>query len=196
MRRRISRLGEVLRAAVARMGLDARLRAEMAPLVWPDVVGPEVARRTRPTHVRDGILFVVTRTSSWAQELTFLKPHLLAGLNARLGAEVIRDIRFRSGAWPREAVSEGEVAGEAGSPSAGELGRVRLARGEREAVEGLAGFVDDPELRARYRRFLLTGRRLRAWRLAHGWRPCPACGAPVRPAAATCPACGKAMPPG
>lgn len=194
---RLSRLGDVLQAVVARRGFDARLRAEMAPLVWSEVAGPQLAHRAKPSYVRDGVLYVVTRSPAWAQELTFLKPQLLEKLNARLGGPVLRDVRFRSGAWrsPGPADGGGAQPGAAGpsGPGADALARVRLDRAERDAIEGLAGFVDDPALRARYRRFVVTGRRLRAWRLAHGWRPCAGCGAAVRHEAEACPACGRAV---
>ena len=43
------------------------------PAVWSDVVGREVARRTRPGTFRKGILFVKVSSSTWMQELEFLK---------------------------------------------------------------------------------------------------------------------------
>src|SRR5579864_4711910 len=41
---------------------------------WADAVGPEVARRTRPGKLHDGVLTVYTAGSVWSHQLTFLAP--------------------------------------------------------------------------------------------------------------------------
>jgi hypothetical protein len=46
---------------------------------------------------RNGILFVTVATQSWMQELQFMKETIRGRLNARLGAELVRDIFFVSG---------------------------------------------------------------------------------------------------
>ena len=41
--------------------------------VWTDIVGEGIARRTSPGAFRDGILFVKVTSSTWVQELEFMK---------------------------------------------------------------------------------------------------------------------------
>jgi hypothetical protein len=64
---------------------------------WPQLVGEEVARSSRPSELRGGTLGIVTRSSAWSQQLSFLSTQILAGL-AQLpaGKGVIR-LRFRVG---------------------------------------------------------------------------------------------------
>jgi predicted nucleic acid-binding Zn ribbon protein len=62
--------------------------------VWDAAVGPEVAKRARATAFRDGALVVEVTSSTWMNELTFLKPVILDRLAAELGPGVVRDIQF------------------------------------------------------------------------------------------------------
>jgi hypothetical protein len=60
--------------------------------VWRSVVGTDVAKRTSPHRLADGVLWVRAATSAWAQELALLKTTLCARL-AQCGFQV-RDVRF------------------------------------------------------------------------------------------------------
>jgi predicted nucleic acid-binding Zn ribbon protein len=64
---------------------------------WDDVVGAAVAARAQPAGFRDGVLSVRVGGAAWMQELQFMKEDVRERLNARLGAELIRDIYFISG---------------------------------------------------------------------------------------------------
>jgi hypothetical protein len=65
--------------------------------VWPDVVGSLAAQNTKPAAFKGKILLVHVAGSSWMHELQFLKEEIIHGINARLGAERIREIRFKIG---------------------------------------------------------------------------------------------------
>ena len=75
--------------------LEQGVKAAQAVNVWDSVAGPAVASVTRADTVRDGVLWVFTPSSAWSQELSMLRPSLIAGINAALGVEVVTDIRFR-----------------------------------------------------------------------------------------------------
>ena len=64
---------------------------------WDAVVGPQVARVTRPDAFSQGVLTVVAKSSVWIQELVMLREQILAGLEERMGEACIRDVRFRLG---------------------------------------------------------------------------------------------------
>jgi hypothetical protein len=58
---------------------------------WEAVVGPEVARRTRPGSLAEGCLTVVVDNSPWLHELNLRQPELLARIRARCaGVRVLR----------------------------------------------------------------------------------------------------------
>ncbi len=61
--------------------------------IWPQIVGPRIARRTRATGFHEGVLQVEVEGSAWAYELEFLKRRFLKELQRRLGMHV-RALRF------------------------------------------------------------------------------------------------------
>jgi hypothetical protein len=90
--------------------------ARMLAVVWPDVVGPEVAANARPVQLRRGRLVVSASSSVWAQTLHFMSAAITTSINERLGAQVVEQIVFRHAGWEARPGSQtgGEtVAGEA-----------------------------------------------------------------------------------
>ena len=75
------------------LGLEAGVVGWQAVAVWPDLAGARIARRTRATGFRDGVLNVEVEGSAWAYELEFLKHRFLKELQRRLGPHV-RELRF------------------------------------------------------------------------------------------------------
>lgn len=73
-------------------GLPAGRNAIIDATAWRRVVGVNIARRTKPIRLQEGVLLVRVASSSWAQELSLLKLTLCE----RLVAEglTVRDIRF------------------------------------------------------------------------------------------------------
>lgn len=76
--------------------IDPERRLEIFRL-WAAEVGPAVAARSTPAAFRDGVLSVRVSGAAWMQELQFAKEEIRARLNARLGADVVRDVYFVSG---------------------------------------------------------------------------------------------------
>lgn len=87
-----TRLGDVLRAALARLPMGTSLGDYELWTHWDAVVGPTLARHAQPLRLRRGILSVEVDSAEWMQELQFLKQELRERLNARLGRPVVRDI--------------------------------------------------------------------------------------------------------
>jgi predicted nucleic acid-binding Zn ribbon protein len=65
--------------------------------VWDGAVGSAIAASARPIFERDGVLTVSCEAAVWAQELDLMADAVLAGLNAALGADCIRELRCRTG---------------------------------------------------------------------------------------------------
>jgi predicted nucleic acid-binding Zn ribbon protein len=89
-------LGSVLKRALDARGLGGELEGWRAVDEWPRAVGPRVARHSRAVAFREGALVVEVDGSAWLHQLGFLKRNLLRALNARLGTDGVRDLRFRS----------------------------------------------------------------------------------------------------
>ena len=76
------------------LGLAGRLREREALTLWPDLVGPEIARRSKALRIRGGVLFVRVDSAAWSQELLFLKAKILSRFDDTLGPGLVREIRF------------------------------------------------------------------------------------------------------
>ncbi|HUY18715.1 MAG TPA: DUF721 domain-containing protein [Candidatus Binataceae bacterium] len=69
--------------------------------VWPAMVGEGIARRTEVGGLKFHTATIKVSTAMWIQELNLLKSDILARLQARLGADVVRDLRFVKGRLSR-----------------------------------------------------------------------------------------------
>lgn len=149
---------------------------------WPEAVGADVARRTRTSTFRDGSLTVITPSSAWSHQLTFLAPTIIERLQARCPGVAVRRLKFvvatgRSRALlarehhinavprarARASVSRPQEAGTA-EAGATEAGTLDAGVGAREDLESML-----VRLRAQQRQ--LDARRAR-----DGWLRCGVCG--------------------
>ncbi|MDW8208020.1 MAG: DUF721 domain-containing protein [Chloroherpetonaceae bacterium] len=164
-----------------------RILESLALACWSRAVGPQAAAATQPEAVRDGILFVRTRSSVWSHELTFHKARILHSLNCLLGAPIIQDIVFRA-----QGVPTVERTPEQEAPSMEELQAVVLDPAEkaelRSRLHALIS-IKDNAIRTRIARCVALDARLRHWRLERGWRVCPKCGATHKTDYPVCPIC-------
>ncbi|HET6274687.1 MAG TPA: DUF721 domain-containing protein [Candidatus Cybelea sp.] len=131
---------------------------------WSDIVGPEVAQNSHPERIAAGTLTIVTRSSAWSHQLSFLGEHIANAVAARLPGAGIERLRFRVGRLPTRRPS----------PSArprGGRARAPLERAESSSTkEALERFKSDVERHRRSRR-------------AEGWKECRGCGALLAAAA-------------
>ncbi len=85
-----------------RVDPEQQLRAYDIWRFWNDEVGALIARRAQPARFRDGVLFVSVATHAWMQELRLMKDTIRDRLNARLAADLVRDIDFDLGSVENE----------------------------------------------------------------------------------------------
>ena len=85
------RVGNLLTRAVP--ALAERLLEEAIRQEWPQTIGPDAARRSRPLALRQGILEISVDNSPWLQELTLRSAAIAAALQERHGSAV-SGVRF------------------------------------------------------------------------------------------------------
>ena len=113
---RASKVVDVLGDVLKRVDPEQQMRVYGIWNFWSAEVGDLIARRAQPSRFRNGILFVTVATQSWMQELQFMKETIRGRLNARLGADLVRDIFFVSGkveSAPQDASRERRLSGRA-----------------------------------------------------------------------------------
>ena len=81
--------GDLVEKLLKGFGLDERLQQYRALIIWEEVVGPQIAARTRPIRIREGILEVNVDQPTWMQQLQLMKPKILTQLNAELGKATV-----------------------------------------------------------------------------------------------------------
>ena len=129
----------------------------MLAVIWPDVVGAEVAVNTRPVQLRNKRLVVSTSSSVWAQTLQFMAVAIAAGINERLGADIVGQVVFHHAGWeesPRKRA--GSTPREGGSRAATPTGDDEapavagaLSEEQRSALAAVETLDLTPELRER-----------------------------------------------
>ena len=73
-------------------GIERQLREGDLFRLWPEIVGPRIARRAKPLRLRRGRLVIECSDAVWRTELQFLKPELLEKIQRTVGKGVVREI--------------------------------------------------------------------------------------------------------
>ncbi len=87
---------ELLRDVILRYlreeGLETPLNEHRAVQVWPQVVGPTIARLTGDVSFRQGTLYVKILRPALRQDLMMERTQLARKINAEVGAQVVQNI--------------------------------------------------------------------------------------------------------
>lgn len=171
------RVAEVLGAVFSRSGIKRQIKRAEAVLLWPQVVGSEVAQFTLARSLQDGVLLVEVADSETAMHLSFTRQKFLDVYRAKFGIKEVQDIRFRVGRVA-EATSAPTLQTEVtADPKA--LAALARQLGALNLPDALA----QPAIKAA--KAMLA---YRARRQAEGWRPCPICEA-LSPDGTLCSTC-------
>lgn len=63
---------------------------------WNEVVGPQIARYTRPTDYNNGLLTIAVKNASLLTELQFFRQDIISKVNTHIGHVWAKKIRFIS----------------------------------------------------------------------------------------------------
>ena len=92
----------ILERLFSSLDLGIRVKQYQIWEVWGDVVGEPIARQAQPNKIGNMILWVNVSSSTWMQQLEFMRHDIIKKLNERIGETVIKDIRFRIGEISQE----------------------------------------------------------------------------------------------
>lgn len=146
------RAGELVRAVLARHGVEAAVREHRLVTEWETIVGPRVAARAWPDGLKHGVLYVRVTNSAWLHELGFLREALVREANRAVGdPPLVKEIRLHLGSRRPTSTEESDLVAALAAqrrakpapkprrvPSTGDLARI-----DREAAA-----VRDPDLAA------------------------------------------------
>jgi predicted nucleic acid-binding Zn ribbon protein len=87
-------IGGLVGSVLTRMGIAEKVERATVIADWEQLVGPHIARVSRPVRIRDETLFVEVESAAWRMELSMLRPRLMRKLNAGRGKGRIEKIVF------------------------------------------------------------------------------------------------------
>jgi predicted nucleic acid-binding Zn ribbon protein len=67
---------------------------------WEKVVGPDIAKHSRPVKLDDGVLTVEAESTAWATQLRMLAATLLKKIAAEVGHNVVKKLNIHGPAAP------------------------------------------------------------------------------------------------
>jgi predicted nucleic acid-binding Zn ribbon protein len=89
-------LKQVLPDVVRELGIAEAVWQNEIVACWPELMGEQLAAKTRPGRVAHGTLVVFVEHSVWLNELSrYGKKQMLERLQARFGRQRIRSIRLQ-----------------------------------------------------------------------------------------------------
>lgn len=149
---------------------------------WERAVGGQIALRSRPTKLHAGILTILTASSAWSDELTFLAPTIVEALRRAVPEANLRRLRFMVASGRTKLLLEGaRFRGRTTSLKDSNNVHARVTR------EPHTGGEEDAS--ATVARLAQLQRTLNDWRDRAGWRRCTACQGRFVPQSATTALC-------
>ncbi|MEV0728634.1 DciA family protein [Polymorphospora sp. NPDC050346] len=92
--------GDVLARLVKARGWQQPAAEATVFGAWERVVGPDVAKHSRPVKLEDGELTVEAESTAWATQLRLLAASLLRRIAAEVGHNVVRKLHIHGPAAP------------------------------------------------------------------------------------------------
>jgi predicted nucleic acid-binding Zn ribbon protein len=91
----MKKVSHVLKAALNDEDVVAAARALTILRDWASIVGPDLAKRSRPDRYTKGVVWIAVKNSGWAQELRLNKEKILDRLHEYSGQkQLFKDLRF------------------------------------------------------------------------------------------------------
>ena len=136
----------ILSGLAKRLGLESRLLELRLQHQWADIIGEPIASQTWPAHLRFKKLYLTVQNSVWLQQLTFLKPTLLAKLHEAAGTVMVEDIVFRVGEIPSSTRT---------MPSVSSGGETQAESDTDIEPDPHTSSIQDPDLRKQFTKAIL-----------------------------------------
>jgi len=90
-------IGSVIRGMLNKNRLQTDTSLIRVWDIWEKAVGETIAENTRPAAFKGDLLIVNATSSSWLQQLRFLKTEIIQKVNQGLGNVSVKDIKFKVG---------------------------------------------------------------------------------------------------
>jgi predicted nucleic acid-binding Zn ribbon protein len=100
-KRPLEKFGSVMQPLLDRLDTGGQFGIVRLAREWPDIVGETIARRTQVVSLKFHTAVIKVSGAMWIQELNLMKAQILARVTERVGADIVRDLRFVQGRLAR-----------------------------------------------------------------------------------------------
>ena len=92
----IEDMQSIMDSVVDDMGINRKLNASNIFNHWEEIVGHEIAKRSRPDKLVSLTLYISVTSSTWANELSLMSDDLIEKINSFAGDKVVKKVRFKA----------------------------------------------------------------------------------------------------
>lgn len=97
-KKRATKLDKVLSQTVRNKGWQREIANAFTINSWNRKnVGKGIFANSQAYHIEAGKLYVLVSSSTWMNELSFLKPRIINNINQAVGKDLVKDIQFKIG---------------------------------------------------------------------------------------------------
>ena len=161
--------GRLVNNSFEELGLQHKIREYQVVEKWADVVGPHIAASNAADKVRDGILYVCCKSSTWSNELSLHKEDIIKKLNSAVGKKIVTDIRFSAKGFAKLTQQRTK------NPINEETTDLEAIEVDSEVASKAASVAPSEDLADRIREAIITSKRLTELKRQEGWKKCPKC---------------------
>ncbi|MFY9115014.1 MAG: DUF721 domain-containing protein [Dethiobacteria bacterium] len=130
-------IGEIIKKILRKKGLWEAVRQHETLNRWPEIVGDQIAAKTRAVKIAKEVLWIKVSDSVWTHHLVMLKPKILKKINNMLGKKMVKDIYFFIGELEEDKTASREEEGI--------IGRPYLLDFSREEIEKILNLIPDQQ---------------------------------------------------
>jgi len=176
---------------------ERKYREQFALFQWPKLVGADIARHVHPCGIEHGDLWLTTMSPVWQNQLVYMEKDILDKINTCAGQKIAKKIRFRryneNISWntPHDAtIVEQNSAAEAERAKRKEqIQKTDLTEAETADIENRCTQIEDDNLRKKFIKAMINGKKAEKWKIANGWHTCADCGTLVEQREKLCLSC-------
>lgn len=93
-------ISHIIEDYIADKKIGQKLKSSSIFNYWPEIVGNEISKNTRPVKLKDKVLFISTVNPIWAGELNLMSQDIIKKVNGYLKEEAVTSLRIKPDLQP------------------------------------------------------------------------------------------------
>ncbi|MGM0508404.1 MAG: DUF721 domain-containing protein [Fusobacteriota bacterium] len=150
------------------------LKKEMLDVKWKDIVGENLAKKSRPVFIKEGKLKVQVESSIWLQEMRFLERDILKKVNTFLSDEEVKEIYFKVGKINDKKFSNINMNEKEYERI--DINNVTLSREDIYLIKKEIKDIENPDIKKRIYKVISNNKKREKALLKKGYKKCGKCG--------------------